>query len=112
MNKPENDGTYYRVWSDGTTQEANQEPYSWMSDDFTVVTATSPEEAAARVFAPAPAPAPDTRAEDALWHEYAGKALRGLLSDSSRYGAMADYARDAADAADAMLAEARKRGRV
>lgn len=48
--------TSYRVWPDGTAQEADQEPYVWMSDDFTVVTATSPEEAAARVLSPAPAP--------------------------------------------------------
>lgn len=29
--------TEYRVWPDGTVQEASEEPYRWMSDDYTTV---------------------------------------------------------------------------
>jgi hypothetical protein len=36
---------YYRVWPDGTTQEQEEEPYQWMSDDFVVVAADNEEEA-------------------------------------------------------------------
>ena len=37
--------TDYRVWPDGTVQEAWEPPYSWMSDDYEYVFADSPEEA-------------------------------------------------------------------
>lgn len=40
----------YRVWPDGTVQATEDgEPYSWMSDDFAVIRAGSPEEADRRV---------------------------------------------------------------
>jgi hypothetical protein len=35
----------YRVWPDGTVQEAWESPYSWMSDDYEYVEAESPEQA-------------------------------------------------------------------
>ena len=35
----------YRVWPDGTVQDAEDTPYSWMSDDYTVVNAESEESA-------------------------------------------------------------------
>lgn len=37
----------FRVWPDGTVQafEDGVEPYSWMSDDFAVVKATSEQHA-------------------------------------------------------------------
>lgn len=54
---------------------------------------------------------PDTRAEDALWHRYALQAITVLLPSITEHSP-ATYARDAADLADTMLAEARKRGRV
>lgn len=57
-------------------------------------------------------PAPDTSAEDALWHGYAGKAMQALVEDAPYELCWARYAEDAADMADAMLTEARKRGRV
>ena len=62
-----------------------------------------------RLAKPAEPPKPDTGAEDALWHEYAGKAMQGLM-DAAMPGD--EIARYAADMADAMLTEARKRGRV
>lgn len=37
----------YRVWPDGTVQSAQEPPYDWMSDDYTVVLAT--DEDAARL---------------------------------------------------------------
>lgn len=37
--------TFYRVWPDGTWQEEEETPYSWMSDDYRIVGAESPEEA-------------------------------------------------------------------
>lgn len=53
---------------------------------------------------------PDTSAEETrLWHEYAGRAMLGLM-DAAMSGD--EIARCAADMADAMLTEARKRGRV
>ena len=40
--------TKYRVWPDGTVQEVDEnEPYSWLSDDYLIVWAVSPEAAAA-----------------------------------------------------------------
>lgn len=35
----------YRVWSDGTVQEKSEEPYSWMSDDYCIISASSEAEA-------------------------------------------------------------------
>jgi len=35
----------FRVWPEGTTQSADAEPYSWMSDDFVVVVAENEFEA-------------------------------------------------------------------
>lgn len=37
--------TNYRVYPDGTIQEAWEPPYSWMSDDYEYVTASNEEEA-------------------------------------------------------------------
>jgi len=39
------DLTRYRVWPDGTVQEAHEEPYHWMSDDYVMVDAVSEEDA-------------------------------------------------------------------
>jgi hypothetical protein len=39
------DRTLFRVWPDGTTQEADALPYSWMSDDYELVWAMSEDEA-------------------------------------------------------------------
>lgn len=62
-----------------------------------------------RISKPAEPPAPDTSAEDALWHEYA-QAVLGVFV---QFGPIAEVAaRGAAAVADAMLAEAKKRGRV
>jgi hypothetical protein len=33
------DTMIYRVWPDGTVQDAYEQPYDWMSDDFQVVVA-------------------------------------------------------------------------
>ncbi len=65
-----------------------------------------------RICEPAEPPAPDTSAENALWHGYAGKALQGLLACPDTTGQHDGFAANAARFADAMLAEARKRGRV
>ena len=66
-----------------------------------------------RISKPAEPPAPDTSAEEnRLWHEYAGKAMQGLLACPSTTGTHDGFAKNAADFADAMLAEARKLGRV
>lgn len=35
----------YRVWPDGTVQDAEEEPYHWMSDDYMLINANSEEEA-------------------------------------------------------------------
>ena len=35
----------YRVWPDGTVQEAWESPHAWMSDDYEYVEASSPEDA-------------------------------------------------------------------
>lgn len=35
----------YRVYPEGTVQEAWESPYSWMSDDYEYVMAINPEEA-------------------------------------------------------------------
>lgn len=35
----------YRVWPDGTVQDTEAEAYSWMSDDYVIVEASSEEEA-------------------------------------------------------------------
>ncbi len=40
----------YRVWPDDTVQDADEDPYDWMSDDFTIVEAPD-EEAAMRLAA-------------------------------------------------------------
>ena len=34
----------YRVWPDGTVQEADETPYSWMSDDYQTVEAEDEDE--------------------------------------------------------------------
>lgn len=66
-----------------------------------------------RISKPAEPPKPDTSAEEnRLWHGYAGKALQGLLACPDATGTHDGFAENAADFADAMLAEARKRGRV
>ena len=39
------DITLFRVWPDGTVQEADQSAYTWMSDDYMRVEATSEDEA-------------------------------------------------------------------
>lgn len=43
------DPTLFRVWPDGTVQEADQEAYPWMSDDHTLVWAYNEDEALAKV---------------------------------------------------------------
>lgn len=43
------DQTEYRVWPDGTVQEASEEPYRFMSDDYTTVWATDEADALAKV---------------------------------------------------------------
>jgi hypothetical protein len=35
----------YRVWPDGTVQEAHETPYEWMSDDYRYVWADDEEDA-------------------------------------------------------------------
>lgn len=40
----------YRVWPDGTVQEASIEPYPWMSDDYTTVWAADEEDALAKML--------------------------------------------------------------
>ena len=39
----------YRVWSDGTVQEAHETPYNWMSDDYQTVEAEDEDDAYAKV---------------------------------------------------------------
>ena len=39
------DMTLFRVWPDGTVQEADQEAYPWMSDDHALVWAHNEDEA-------------------------------------------------------------------
>lgn len=39
------DTVRYRVWPDGTVQEAWEPPYSWKSDDYEYVEAMGPEDA-------------------------------------------------------------------
>ena len=39
------DPTLFRVWPDGTVQEADQAAYSWMSDDYALVWAYDEDEA-------------------------------------------------------------------
>lgn len=39
------DPTLFRVWPDGTVQEADQAAYSWMSDDYALVWAYNEDEA-------------------------------------------------------------------
>ena len=39
------DQTRFRVWPDGTVQEADQSVYPWMSDDHTLVWAYNADEA-------------------------------------------------------------------
>lgn len=39
----------YRVWPDGTVQEASEPPYSWLSDDYLTVRAEDEEAALAKV---------------------------------------------------------------
>lgn len=38
----------YRVWPDGTVQEASEEPYTHMSDDYATVWAVDEEDALVR----------------------------------------------------------------
>lgn len=46
------DETCFRVWPDGTAQDIDDgEPYDWMSDDYALVWAYTPEEAARKVGA-------------------------------------------------------------
>ncbi len=89
------------------------EPYSrqWINCPFTERLLFTEEQmrAYARAALAAAPPEPDTSAEDALWHGYAGQAMLGLM-DAAMSGD--EIARYAADMADAMLTEARKRGRV
>ena len=40
----------YRVWPDGTVQEASEPPYEWMSDDYATVWATDEEDALAKTL--------------------------------------------------------------
>lgn len=35
----------FRVWPDGTVQELNDGAYSWMSDDYQIVSASDEDEA-------------------------------------------------------------------
>ena len=42
------DQTLFRVWPDGTVQEADQAAYSWMSDDHALVWAYNEDEALAK----------------------------------------------------------------
>ena len=42
------DQTLFRVWPDGTVQEADQAAYSWMSDDHALVWAYDEDEALAK----------------------------------------------------------------
>lgn len=65
-----------------------------------------------RIAKPAEPPAPDTSAEDALWHGWAGVALGALVQRGVRGDTAEKMAEAAANVADAMLAEAKKRGRV
>lgn len=37
--------TKFRVWPNGTVQEADEEPYSWLSDDYMIVEAENEEDA-------------------------------------------------------------------
>lgn len=65
-----------------------------------------------RIAAPAEPPAPDTAALNAIWREYAKAAMSGMFADPE-FNHPAKYAAElVADAADAMLAETVKRGRV
>lgn len=43
------DQTLFRVWPDGTVQEADQAAYPWMSDDHALVRAYDEDEALAKV---------------------------------------------------------------
>ena len=43
------DQTLFRVWPDGTVQEADQAAYPWMSDDHALVWAYDEDEALAKV---------------------------------------------------------------
>lgn len=65
-----------------------------------------------RVSKPAEPTKPDTSAEDALWHGYAQAAMSGMFADPDFNHPVANAAMLIADMADAMLAEAKKRGRV
>jgi hypothetical protein len=42
--------TEYRVWPDGTIQEASEDPYPWMSDDYTTVWALDEDDAYAKAL--------------------------------------------------------------
>ena len=37
--------TKFRVWPNGVVQEADEEPYSWLSDDYMIVEAEDEEDA-------------------------------------------------------------------
>lgn len=49
MSETEHNGmTQYRVWPDGTVQEAADKPYPWMSDDYTTLWAEDETDALAK----------------------------------------------------------------
>lgn len=52
MNQRYYDQEQFRVWPDGTVQcvEPDEEPYPWMSDDYTTVWAYNEDEALAKVL--------------------------------------------------------------
>lgn len=39
----------YRVWPDGTVQDSEDPPHSWMSDDYLIVDAVDEDSACAQV---------------------------------------------------------------
>lgn len=65
-----------------------------------------------RISKPAEPPKPDTSAEDALWHGYAQAVLGVFVRFAPSGGTIDEVTNSAAAVADAMIAEAKKRGRV
>lgn len=65
-----------------------------------------------RIAKPAEPTKPDTSAEDALWHGYAQAVLGVFVRYAPSGGTVDEVTNSAAAVADAMIAEAKKRGRI